>query len=77
MKSWPIILVIATTLILVTATVFAAMQFPFRWVFWSVIVGQIALIATVFRVLLDNYTTEKTFEDFYEDHPIGKEEASL
>jgi len=77
MKSWPIILVIATTLILVTVTVFAAMQFPFRWVFWSVIVGQAALITTVFRVLLDNYTTEKTFEDFYEDHPIGKEEAYL
>ena len=77
MKSWAIILIVVTTLILVTVTVFAALQFPFHWVFWSLICGQTTLIFTIFRVLMDNYITEKTFEDFYEDHPIGNEEAFL
>lgn len=77
MKSWPIICVIITTLILVMVAIFSAMDFPFRWVFWLTVVGQTALVITVFRVLLDNYSTEKTFEDFYEDHPIDKEENNL
>jgi len=77
MKSWPIIFVIATTLILVTVTIFATMQFPFHWVFWGVVIGQVMLVITVFRVLTDRYQTRKTFEDFYEDHPIGNEEDYL
>lgn len=77
MKSWPIIFVVATTLILVIVAVFSALQFPFHWIFWLTVVGETALIITVFRVLTDNYTTRKTFRDFYEDHPIGREEENL
>lgn len=77
MKSWPIIFVIATTLILVIIAVFSALQFPFHWIFWLTVVGETTLIITVFRVLTDNYTTRKTFRDFYEDHPIGREEENL
>jgi hypothetical protein len=29
------------------------------------------LVLMVYKVLTDNYKTDKTFEDFYEDHPIG------
>ena len=58
-----------TTLILVTVTLFSTMNFNFSWVFFLVIFGQASLIIMVFKILKDNYTTDKTFEDFYEDRP--------
>ncbi|MBO6533346.1 MAG: hypothetical protein JJ885_03040 [Muricauda sp.] len=59
-----------TTLVLVTVTLFAAMDLAFNWVFYLTVLGQVALIITVYKVLRDDYTTEKTFKDFYEDRPI-------
>lgn len=64
-------------MVLITVTIFSALQFPFHWVFWLTIAGEALLIITVFRVLMDNYSTTKTFDDFYEDHPIGAEEDRL
>ena len=32
--------------------------------------GQMFLAITVYKVLRDNYSTKKTFEDFYEDRPV-------
>lgn len=61
-----------TTLILITVVLFAALNLPFSWVFYLVVIGQGSLIFTVFKVLKDDYTTDKTFEDFYEDKPIAK-----
>lgn len=60
----------STTLVLFTVTIMAAMNFPFNWVFYITVLGQIMIVYMVYRVLTDNYTTSKTFEDFYEDHPI-------
>lgn len=77
MKAWPVIFIIAITLILFTVAVLSVLQFPFHWVFWLTVIGEVALIVTVFIVLKDNYSTNKTFKDFYEDHPIGKEEDKL
>ncbi|HBC03520.1 MAG: hypothetical protein CL528_10870 [Aequorivita sp.] len=65
---------VITTFVLVTVAVFATMDFPFSWVFYLTVFGQAFLIFSVFKVLKDNYTTIKTFEDFYEDYPIGREE---
>lgn len=59
-----------TTLVLVTVTLFAAMDLAFNWVFYLTVLGQITLIITVYKVLRDDYTTEKTFKDFYEDRPM-------
>ena len=59
-----------TTLVLVTVTLFAAMDLAFNWVFYLTVLGQVALIITVYKVLRDDYTTEKTFKDFYEGRPI-------
>lgn len=59
-----------TTLVLVTVTLFAAMDLAFNWVFYLTVLGQIALIITVYKVLRDDYTTEKTFKDFYEDRTM-------
>ena len=64
----------ATTLVLLTVTIMAAMNFPFNWVFYITVLGQIMIVFMAYRVLRDNYTTDKTFADFYEDNPIGAEE---
>ncbi len=74
MKDSVMLWVVATTLILVTVTIMAAMNFPFNWVFYLTVIGQTMIVFMVYRVLKDNYTTEKTFADFYEDHAIGREE---
>ena len=59
-----------TTLLLVTVTITAAMSFPYNWVFYLTILGQILVVFMVYKVLTDNYKTNKTFEDFYEDYPL-------
>jgi cell division protein FtsW (lipid II flippase) len=64
----------ATTILLVTVTVFSVMNFPFTWVFTITCLGQIALLFMVYKILTDDYTTTKTFDDFYEDFPINKNE---
>ena len=60
----------STTLVLFTVTIMAAMNFPFNWVFYITVAGQIMIVYMVYKVLTDNYTTTKTFKDFYEDHSI-------
>lgn len=61
-----------TTMLLVTLTIFAAMNIALNWIFFLTCVGQAFILIMVYKVLRDNYTTEKTFDDFYEDHPIRK-----
>ena len=70
MKNTAMFWVIATTVILVLLSVMVSLNFPFNWVFYLTVIGQAMLVYTVYRVLTDAYDTEKTFEDFYEDHPI-------
>jgi hypothetical protein len=71
MKISAMFMIALTTLILFTVVVFSAMNLPFSWVFLLTTVGQIFLLVSVYRILKDDYTTDKTFDDFYEDHPIG------
>lgn len=61
-----------TSLLLLTVTIMVAMDFPFNWVFYLTVLGQILIVYMVYKVLTDNYTTDKTFQDFYEDYPIGE-----
>ena len=63
-----------TTLLLLIVTIMVSIDLPFNWVFYSTVIGQILVAVMVYKVLKDNYRTEKTFADFYEDHPIGREE---
>ena len=65
--------VVVTTLLLVTLTVGVAMGLPFNWAFLLTCIGQILLVLMVFRVLKDDYATDKTFDDFYEDRPIRQD----
>ncbi len=66
--------VIITTLLLVTVTIMSAMNFPFNWVFYTTVIGQIFVVIMVYKVLTDNYQTEKTFEHMYEDRPVNPED---
>lgn len=61
-----------TTITLVIVTIMAAMNFSFNWVFYVTVLGQLMVVYMVYKVLTDDYKTEKTFKDFYEDHPIGQ-----
>ena len=58
-----------TTFLLLTIVIFAAMNFPFSWVFYATCGGQILVVYSVYKVLVDDYHTDKTFQDFYEDRP--------
>jgi len=69
MKNTAMFWIAATTLVLISLTIMAAINFPFNWVFYTTVLGQIMLVYMVFRVLTDNYTTDKNFKDFYEDYP--------
>ena len=61
-------LVWITTLLLVTLTVMVAMDLHFNWVFYLSVLGRVFVVLMVYRVLTDDYTTDKTFDDFYEDY---------
>lgn len=70
MKKSPFLYIAITTLLLITITIMCSMNFPFNWVFYLTVIGQILVVFMVYKVLTDNYYTDKTFEHFYEDHPI-------
>jgi len=62
-----------TTLLLITVCFTSVANFDYAWVFLLTVIGQICLVIMVFKVLKDPYTTDKTFDDFYEDRPdLGK-----
>jgi len=71
MKTSAMFWIAATTIVLIIVTIISSMNFPFNWVFYITVLGQIMILYMVYRVLTEDYTTDKTFEDFYEDHPIG------
>lgn len=70
MKISAITYLIITTFILISVSIMAAMDLAFTWVFFATIIGQILLVVSVYKVLTDNYKTDKTFDDWYEDKPV-------
>ncbi len=73
MKFSAMFTVALTTIILIMVTIMATMNFTFGWVFYLTCIGQLMVIIMVYKVLRDKYSTNKTFEDFYEDRPISNE----
>ncbi|GLB51052.1 hypothetical protein NBRC110019_00910 [Neptunitalea chrysea] len=61
-----------TTLLLVTVVAMVGFEVPLRWIFGVTVVGQVILVLMVYRVLRDDYVTNKTFNDLYEDRPIER-----
>ena len=72
MKSKGILLLGITTILLVMLSIMAFLDFKYAWVFSLTTIGQILLVVSVYHVLRDDYKTEKTFDDWYEDKPIGR-----
>jgi len=72
MKSKGILLLSITTILLVMLSIMAAMDFKYAWIFSLTTIGQVLLVISVYHVLKDDYTTEKTFKDWYEDNPLGR-----
>lgn len=73
MKSKGILLLIVTTIILVMLSIMAALDFKYAWIFSLTTIGQIMLVISVYHILKDDYKTEKTFKDWYEDEPVQTE----
>jgi len=73
MKNSAMFLVLFTTVFLFVLTGLAFTKIGFSWVFILTVIGQLLVVLMVYKVLKDHYTTNKTFEDFYEDFPIGRE----
>ena len=74
MRNDAILWVFATTGVLLLLAIMAVMDLPFNWVFYVTVAGQIMVVYMVYKVLMDTYSTDKTFDDFYEDHPMDGEE---
>lgn len=62
-----------TTLLLVAVTLMVFYELSFNIIFFTTLIGQLSLLIMVYKILTDDYQTEKTFKDWYEDKPIGKE----
>lgn len=72
MRSSGMFLVLFTTVFLFVLTGLAFTKIGFSWVFILTVIGQLLVVLMVYKILRDHYTTNKTFEDFYEDFPIGR-----
>ncbi|MFL1011942.1 hypothetical protein [Flavisericum labens] len=59
------------TFILVMLTIMVSMNMPFGIVFYTMCFGQLIVLIMVYKALKDKYTTDKTFDNFYEDRPIN------
>lgn len=61
------------TAVLVILTVSSQLGTSFKWIFTGTLIGQLLLLTMVYKILTDDYETDKTFEDFYDDRPdLGK-----
>ena len=73
MKNSAMFLVLFVTIFLLVLTALVYTNIGFSGVFILTVIGQLLVVLMVYKVLKDHYTTDKTFEDFYEDYPIGRE----
>lgn len=65
--------ILITSAVLVALVVMAFLEVTFAYMLYTTIAGQILLIIMVYKILTDDYTTSKSFEDWYEDRPLNKE----
>ena len=73
MKNAALFMVWFTTFFLVVLTVLAHMAIGFNLLFYLTFIGHIAVVVMVYKVLKDNYSTDKTFDKFfYQDSDIQR-----
>ena len=66
--------VLITTVVLVSLTVLSRFNVTFSLIFFGTVIGQVLLIWLVLKVLRDDYTTDNTFDDWYEDVSVKSNE---
>ncbi len=69
MKNFAIKLVWFTTLVVFMTTILAQTSVDRQIFLVLIITGPLLIMYMVYRVLKDNYHTNKTFNDWYEDYP--------
>ncbi len=70
MKTSPFLYLAITTFLLIAITIICALDVTFTWAFYLTVIGQIFIMIMVYKVLTDNYSTDKTFAHLYEDRAI-------
>lgn len=66
------VLIWFVTLFVVFYTLLTQLTVPFPIVFFTFLAAQALLFYMIWRILRDPYSTQKTFEDGYEDVPIRR-----
>lgn len=69
MKSKAIFFVIVTSLFLLMYTALAQFDVSVRLVYSLFLIGNILVITMVYKVLKENYSTNKNFNHWYQDNP--------
>ena len=64
-----IALIWVLTLLLLAICLMVSLGVSFAFIFLVTFLGQLILIYTVILVLKEDYQSDKTFDDFYEDWP--------
>ncbi|PID69232.1 MAG: hypothetical protein CSA39_05630 [Flavobacteriales bacterium] len=68
------IIVWITTFLLILLTALSFSKISFSWIFYLTIIGQALVVYMVYRVLIDQFTTNKTFDThFYQDSDIRRD----
>ncbi|MCG2610641.1 hypothetical protein LZZ90_03875 [Flavobacterium sp. SM15] len=70
MKNVAIKLVWATTLYVFGFAVLCQTEVSFKFLIGSMIFGFLLIPFMVYKVLSDNYASNKTFDQWYEDYPV-------
>ncbi|MGB7843080.1 MAG: hypothetical protein WBL21_09830 [Salinimicrobium sp.] len=73
MRSSVTFYIAVTTVFLVALVVLVFFNFSYSAIFYTMIAGQALWLLTVFKILTNNYSTKKSFDDWYEDHLIDNE----
>ena len=68
-------IVYLTTLAVVVYTLMTQMGVIFPILFFSLLTCQALLLYMVYRILTDDYQTQRTFEDWYEDKDVRQKKA--
>lgn len=63
-----------TTVFLILFVLLSQLPVNFTVLFALMVIGQVLVLFMVYRVLKDKYQTDKSFEDWYEDHPADRPE---
>lgn len=70
MKNYAIKLVWLTTLYVFIFAALCLLNIPIQVLTIFLFIGYFLILFMVYKVLTDQYSTTKTFKDWYEDHPM-------